>query len=244
MSTSASEKSTPAVVEALQGLTTPGGRANPYPLYASLHAIGPSVPSPDGSLVVVGHAACTALLKDHRLTKEPGLALAAAGYPAWQERPSLRMMFGSLLMLNPPAHTRLRAVVSAAFTPRRVAGLRPAVERIVRDLCDHLEGDQADGTAAETDFVTAFAFPLPVTVIGGLLGVPPEDRPQFQTLVREWAMVLELLSPVAVDAADAAAVTIAAYLTDLAEARRRCHATTWPRRWSAPRPSGCSSARS
>jgi cytochrome P450 len=218
-SSSVPSASPTAVVEVLTELMSPAGRANPYPLYARLHALGPSVASPDGSVVVVGHAACTALLKDHRLTKEPGLALGAAGYPDWRTRPSLRMMFGSLLMLNPPEHTRLRAAVSGAFTPRRVAALRAAVERIVSDLCDDLE--EGFGSDGGTDFVTAFAFPLPVTVIGELLGIPPVDRPQFRTLVRDWAMVLELLSPLAVDAADAAAVTIAAYLADLAEARRR-----------------------
>lgn len=77
-------------------------------------------------------------------------------------------MFSSIQMLNPPAHTRLRRLVSAAFTPRRVAGLRPAAERIVAHACEQVAGD--------TDFVASFAFPLPVTVIGELLGVPEADR--------------------------------------------------------------------
>jgi cytochrome P450 len=123
------------------------------------------------------------------------------------------MMFGSILMLNPPAHTRLRSVVSKAFTARTVAGLRPAVQRIVDDLCDQMAGD--------SDFVATVAFPLPVTVIGELLGIPAADRPQFQILVRDWAMVLELLSPLAVDKADVAATRIYDYLEDLAAERRR-----------------------
>lgn len=96
-------------------------------------------------------------------------------------------MFSSIQMLNPPAHTRLRRLVSAAFTPRRVAGLRPAAERIVAHACEQVAGD--------TDFVASFAFPLPVTVIGELLGVPEADRAMFQDLARDWTQVLEVLSP-------------------------------------------------
>src|SRR5262250_3194893 len=119
--------------EVLSALATPEGRANPYPLYQRLRAIGPAVTAPDGTLVVTGYRECSMLLRDHRLHKAPERRLAASGYPRWQDRPALRLMFGSIMMLNPPAHTRLRRLVSACFTARRVAGLRPAVERIVAD---------------------------------------------------------------------------------------------------------------
>jgi cytochrome P450 len=61
-------------------------------------------------------------------------------------------------MLNPPAHTRLRRLVSAAFTARRVEALRPAVQLITAEACEQVAG--------ETDFISSFALPLPVTVIG------------------------------------------------------------------------------
>lgn len=200
------------VAEVMAALASPEGQADPYPHYARLRAFGPVVTAPDGAAVVLGYRACAAVLRDHKLTKSPALALAAAGYPDWAERPSLRMMFGSILMLNPPVHTRLRSIVSGAFTARRVAALRPAVQHIVDDLCDQLAGG--------TDFVATIAFPLPVTVIGELLGIPAADRAQFQTLVHDWAMVLELLSPLAVDKADVAATRIADYLEHLAGERR------------------------
>jgi cytochrome P450 len=203
---------TAVTAEVMAALATPAGQADPYPHYARLRAIGPAVTGPGDVVVVVGHRACVSVLRDHRLAKSPGLALAAAGHPDWGSRPSLRMMFGSILMLNPPTHTRLRSIVSKAFTARKVAGLRPAVQRIVDDLCDQMAG--------HTDFVTTMAFPLPVTVIGELLGIPTADRPEFQTLVRDWAMVLELLTPLAVDKADAAATRISDYLDDLAAERR------------------------
>jgi cytochrome P450 len=203
----------PAVVaEVLAALMSPDGQADPYPHYARLLAAGPAGVGPDGTMVVAGYRACSAVLRSHGLRKTPERALVAAGHADWRERPALRLLYGSLLMLNPPTHTRLRRLVSAAFTARRVAELRPAVERITEGLLDGMAGDD--------DIVDALAFPLPVTVIGELLGIPPADRPAFQDLVRDWTMVLEILSPLAVDTADAAAARIAQYLADLAVERR------------------------
>ena len=201
--------------EVLAGIASESGRANPYPFYERLRPFGPYVTASDGSVIVHGYRAVSAFLKDHRLGKAPERRLAGEGYPDWRERPSLRLMYSSLLMLNPPAHTRLRRLVSAAFTPRRVEGLRPAVDRIVTDLLDALGKQQA------TDFIAAFAFPLPVAVIGELLGVPASDWPMFQALSRDWVAVLEDLSPAAVERADVAATAIGGYLADLAQIRAR-----------------------
>ena len=138
--------------------------------------------------------------------------LTAAGYPDWEQRPSLRMLFGSMLMLNPPAHTRLRRLVSRSFTAQRVAGMRDSDHAPRRSAVR-----PADGTI---EFVDTVAFPFPVTVIGELLGIPAADRARFQPLVKEWTSVLEILNPLAVDSADAAAVQIQSYLAELVSARR------------------------
>ena len=175
--------------ELLAALAKPEGRADPYPLYDRLRALGRAVVTPGGSLVVTGYRECSALLRDHRLRKKPERMLAAAGYPQWRDRPSLRLMFTSVVALDPPAHTRLRRLITAAFTARRVQGLRPAVERIAAQACEQVAG--------ENDFVACFAFPMPVTVIGELLGIPAADRPMFQDLVRDWTAVLEVLTPAA-----------------------------------------------
>ena len=158
--------------ELLAALAKPEGRADPYPLYDQLRTLGRAVVTPGGSLVVTGYRECSALLRDHRLRKTPERMLAAAGYPHWRDRPSLRLMFTSILALDPPAHTRLRRLITAAFTARRVQGLRPAVERIAAQACEQVAG--------QNDFVACFAFPMPVTVIGELLGIPVDDRPMFQ----------------------------------------------------------------
>lgn len=75
--------------------------------------------------------------------------------------------------------------------------------------------------ADEVDFIDAFAFPLPVNVIGELLGVPAADRTQFQSLVRDWTQVLEVISPDVMSRADPAAANIREYLAGLAAERRR-----------------------
>lgn len=208
-------ESTDAIVtEVLTDLAGPG-RADPYPLYERLRALGPVVPDPTGSLLITGYRLATALVRDHRLIKRPELALHRAGFENWRERPGLRLMFESMLVRNPPVHTRLRRQVASEFTARRVAGLREAIERIVTGLLDDL------GSGGTRDFVAAFAFPLPVTVIGELLGIPEPDRPRFQLLVRDWTGVLDQLDEPTVTRADPAAVEIHAYFTELLALRRR-----------------------
>ncbi len=210
----ATSRAAGTVGELLAELATPDGQANPYPIYARLRTLGDSVIAPDGALVVTGYRPCSALLRDNRLRKNPARLLDGAGYENWQERPALETMFNSLLMINPPDHTRLRRIVAGAFTARRVAGLGGAVSAIADELLAELDGDGA------VDFVDAIAFPFPVTVIGELLGIPPADRARFQRLVHDWSMVLEILSPPSVDRADAAAVEIRDYLGTLAQERR------------------------
>lgn len=203
----------PTPVTALMAeLATPAGQNNPYPVYARLRELGDVVSGPDNALIVTGYRECSALLREPRLRKNPGRLLAASGFPDWEQRPALRLMFTSLLMINPPEHTRLRGLVSRVFTARRVAELRPAVEAIADRMCEQLDG--------ATDFIDAIAFPFPVAVIGELLGVPAEDRPMFRDLVTQWSMVLEILNPPAVERADEAATAIVAYFHELVARRR------------------------
>jgi cytochrome P450 len=168
--------------------------------------------------VVTRYGECSALTRDSRLGHMAPDMLAFFGYPDWAEHPSLRLLFTSILLLNPPDHTRLRRLVSGTFTARRVQALRPAITAMVDDLLDELNGA---GSAGGVDFVGAFAFPLPVNVIGELLGVPAPDRAQFQGLVRDWTQVLEVVNGEVLRAADPAAATIREYLAGLAAERRR-----------------------
>jgi cytochrome P450 len=196
----------------LDELTRMPGREDPYPRYRRLREISPIVRADDGALVVTRHADCTAVTRDPRLGHMPQHMLEFVRAD-WAEHPALRMLFTSLLTQNPPDHTRLRRLVSSSFTARRVQALQPRIAQMVDDLLAKMSGD--------VDFVEAFAFPLPVNVIGELLGVPEPDRAQFQDLVRDWTQVLEDITSKILRTADPAAAAIHDYLAGLAAERRR-----------------------
>lgn len=92
-----------------------------------------------------------------------------------------------MLSKDPPDHTRLRRLVSKAFTPRFIEGLRPRIQEIANELLDKVEkGSRPEGEPSgqrRMDLIEDYAFPLPITVISEMLGVPKEDRQKF----RQWS---------------------------------------------------------
>jgi len=202
----------PEVSTLLDELTRLTGREDPYPRYRRLREIAPVVRADDGALVVTRHADCVTVTRHPKLGHMPSHMLEFVS-PDWASHPALHQLFTSILALNPPDHTRLRRLVSSSFTARRVQALQPRIAEMVQDLLARMDG--------EVDFVDAFAFPLPVNVIGELLGIPEADRAQFQGLVRDWTQVIEVISKEVLATADPAAATIRAYLADLAAERRR-----------------------
>jgi cytochrome P450 len=202
------------VDELLVELTQPTGRADPYPYYAELRRVAPVAVAEDGAIVLTRYADCHAALHGpHFGRADPDELFGAIGVPAWREIPAIRTFNTSMLLVNPPQHTRLRRLVSKAFTARKVEQLRTPVAALVDDLLERLDGGG--------DFIDAFAFPLPVAVIGELLGVPEADRAAFQPLVRDWTMVLDAFSPDILARANVAADQIRDYLGGLADERRR-----------------------
>ncbi|MBC3840414.1 cytochrome P450 [Streptacidiphilus sp. 4-A2] len=201
------------ITEVLDGIYSESGRANPYPLYARLRELGPVVTAPNGTVLITGYHEQLAFMKDHRLLKLPGRRLAATGWPDWKEHPSLRLMFDSMMFLNPPEHTRLRRLVSAAFTPGRVQRLRP-VEQITEGMLESF----SPGTV---NWVEHFALPMPIAVVGALLGVPASDWPLFQSLAAAWTLVLDDVSPATVERADRSAIEMEECVARLAEDRAK-----------------------
>jgi cytochrome P450 len=156
----------------LRLLADPAIRADPYPLLAQLRESSP-LPMLDGVLVVVGrHRDCAALLRHPNASSERTRSVLA---PPKVPRRGL-----SFLTKDPPDHTRLRRLVSAAFTPRVIASLRPRIVEVVDDLFARVAGD------GRMEVVADLAHPLPVQIISELLGVPPEDHEQF----RVWSALL------------------------------------------------------
>jgi cytochrome P450 len=115
-----------------------------------------------------------------------------------------------MLSSDPPDHTRLRKLVSRAFTVRAIAGMRPRIEEIAAGLADQMAAGPA-----EVDLLDAFAFPLPMTVICDLLGVPDAERRTFRT----WSNTVLSSDGVAADRTGAAAA-MAQYLTALVAEKR------------------------
>ncbi|MFI5494557.1 cytochrome P450 [Actinoplanes sp. NPDC051859] len=196
----------------LNELTRQAGREDPYPRYRRLRELSPLVRAEDGALVVTRHADCAAVTRDPRLGHMPPHMLEFIS-PNWENHVALRQLFTSILTINPPDHTRLRRLVSSSFTARRVQALQPRIAEMVDELLDRMTGD--------VDFVEAFAFPLPVNVIGELLGIPEPDRPQFQGLVRDWTLILESVRAEDLKIADPAAAAIRDYLAGLTAERRK-----------------------
>ncbi|MBF8186538.1 cytochrome P450 [Nonomuraea sp. K274] len=140
----------------------------PYARYRELRACGAIFRTRAGLLVATTYELCAAMLRDPRFGHATG---------SQDDRTPDRPV-ESFLRMDPPDHTRLRALVSRAFTPRMLERLRPRVEAITAELIA--------GLPEEADLVSGFAHPLPVRVISEMLGVPPEDDERF----RGWSEVL------------------------------------------------------
>ncbi|HEY4453348.1 MAG TPA: cytochrome P450 [Pseudonocardiaceae bacterium] len=139
------------------------------------------MPSGDIALLVTRYKDVRALFADERLSKNiarPDIARISADND---------LFLDPQIDPDPPAHTRVRGLVTRAFTARRVEGLRP----IATTICDELLDAMADGPTP-TDLNEAFAFPLPIRVICKLLGVPPEDMNKFRRLVDGFLSVTKL----------------------------------------------------
>jgi cytochrome P450 len=191
------------------------GEADPYPLYAELHELGDAATFGRRLVVAFSHAAVSEILRDPAYRVMDAARLDEV-WPQWREHPSLFMQ--SLLMSNSPEHERMRGLLAGTFTPRRVAQLQPAVERIVDRLIAAMARHGAGGTPV--DFMAEFAYRLPVTVICELLGVPEQDREAFRPVAKDLARGIDVTEdPALIEAADAAAVWLREYFGRLVAER-------------------------
>ncbi|MFD9792260.1 cytochrome P450 [Streptomyces sp. NPDC059070] len=178
--------------------------ANPYPYYAKLRAEGPvhrvRTHEMDEVWLIVGYEEARAALADGRFSKD---------WRTIADPDDLTAVSANMLDSDPPQHTRLRKLVAREFTPRRIEALRPRVQEITDGLLDAMLA--APGRTA--DLVDSFAFPLPMTVICELLGVPDLDRETFRRLSNE------AVAPTDGDG-NASALEMSAYLVGLIEDKR------------------------
>ncbi|MEV0956963.1 cytochrome P450 [Streptomyces sp. NPDC049951] len=166
--------------------------SDPYPTLARMRQSAPvSVLHSDGGLrlwIIPRYADVRAALSDHRLAQDVRRAQALADSRV--EGVNLGAEITHMLSSDPPDHTRLRRVVQAAFSRKRVQAMRPMVERITLELLDELDPAAARHTTRTTtatvDLIRDFAFPLPILVVCELLGLPPQDR----NLYRKWSTAI------------------------------------------------------
>jgi cytochrome P450 len=179
----------------------PGFTDDPYPQYAALRAAAPVYQHPFGFWLLTSYEDVSWLLRanlsveDRNIAPSPLVELREQMYGEEAAHP--RRV--SMLDLDPPDHTRLRRLVSKAFTPRAVQELRSRITGLVDSMLDAAERER------RVDLVDALAFPLPFTVIAEMLGTPPADHERIRQLT---GMVVRSLEPVA-DPAIASAIVAA-----------------------------------
>lgn len=164
------------------------------------------------SLMLFRHADVRQALCDARLGAMGTRAFEAMG---WTEGPFVDWMRSNIVAADPPAHTRLRALVRGAFTPRRVAELEPLVRNVAHELADGM------AEAGEIDFYGSFAQRLPLNIICAMLAIPDIDHSQMQGWTEAINVATGIPRPSARAAADEAVQGIVDYVNGLIGERRR-----------------------
>ena len=204
-------------------LRSAGSLENPYPIYSVIRTVRPVLEVPVPKYAGPGMWMLTRYRDVHSVLRDPRFSVERLRAPLMRDNLDRMPEFlrqsatgmRSMLIMDPPDHTRIRKLVNKAFTPKRIAALRGHIEAIVGELADEA---QAKGTF---DLIHDVAEPLPAIVIAELLGVPVEDHRRF----RQWssAMINGFASPSAEARATGteAARQIFDYLADIIAARRR-----------------------
>jgi cytochrome P450 len=196
----------------------PGFTDDPYPHWRALREEDPVHETPLGFWVLTRYEDVLRFTRDPALSVEDGNAKPTAFDEAMAAVVGDREDRGNYAMLNrdPPDHTRLRRLVSKAFTPKVIEGLRPRVEELVREALDKV------APTGEMELVGDLAFPLPFRVISDMLGMPEADTDQL----REWSGLLvrslePLVDPELVLAIADAGDAMRGFIADVVEWKRK-----------------------
>jgi cytochrome P450 len=186
---------------------------NPFPVLARLRRTGPliKVRLTNGveAWLITRYDEALQVLKEARFSVRP----LSAEQQLFQMPPLFKnLFFNNVATVDPPRHTQMRALVSKAFNIRFIEGLRPHIQEITDHLIDAVE------SRGQMDLIDDFAFPLPITVIAEMLGVPIEDRKQ----IRIWSQaIFNMLGDGGSPEDYARIVEVYAYIEKLIETKRR-----------------------
>jgi cytochrome P450 len=195
---------------------------DPYPTYERYRESGRVLTTPLGIWMLTRYDDCMALLRNPTVSSDPMksdlFSMLFQAVVGGVEGPGFHLMKNLLLLMDPPDHTRMRALTNVAFSRKAVEDWRPEIKRITDDLLDALVD------RGEVDLMEDYAYPLPVTVIAELLGVPIADREDFSAWSRElvemFSFSLEEFGPEVSDRGNAAIVKFNDYFEALANERR------------------------
>ncbi|MFD9547627.1 cytochrome P450 [Nocardia salmonicida] len=192
----------------LAELFAPDTRPDPYPVHRALRTKSPLVTKGGDLVIIANYADCQQVLRDPSVRNDPKLSRLGKDHP---QRPE------SLLFLDPPAHTRIRRLVSKAFTPRVIRASQPQIHSIVDELVEQI------ASKTEFDVISEFALPLPVRIMCALLGIPVEEFGDFEPAARRLGRVLDFNLVVHnddLDDAEGARNELMNYLVNLISRRR------------------------
>jgi cytochrome P450 len=190
-------------------------REDPWPLLHRLQDESPVHRFPNGGYLATRFDTCAEVLRDRRFGSDPS-SLNERGRAAIGPNEVYQAGTSVLLFIDPPDHTRLRALVSKAFTPKVANDLRPWIASLVDDLLDTVI------ETGEMEVLTDIGYPLPAEVICQLLGVPDGDRSVFRTWSSAATRLLDGdLDAPTLEAGVAGALALFEYFTGLLETRRR-----------------------
>lgn len=204
------------VFSAVGRLMTPEGVADPYPSYRALHEHAPVLPLGDTLALVVGFAEAEQVLRDptSSVVNDPRLD---ASWPDWRDNRAAAMLHEVILFRDEPDHARVRRCLAGWFTARRIAGMAGRVRHHAEELADGLLA-----AGGPTDLVAGLALPLPVALMGEILGVPAADHGWFAERTGDvLAVVEQQQDPEELERAHRSTAQIEAYLVDLIAEKRR-----------------------
>jgi cytochrome P450 len=196
--------------------SSPAFFADPYPFYEKIRAAGPLLPVAPNAFVTGRFEIVDALLREPRMGKTYLQSVAARYGAAATAQPAFQSLNRTLLMMNPPSHTRLRALLMKTFNARQIERLTSVVEATANELLDRV------ASRAGFDLVTDYAFPLPVQIICRLLDVPIEQAAASGGAASRLVAAFDLapLDEQGLHAANEAALTLEHYFHNVIEQRR------------------------
>lgn len=202
----------------LDSIFTPEMIADPYPIYQQLRENSPVLDLPDANLVIFSrYQDIQTLLRSKSMGHEDDSMLTEEQLTEMNSNAALRNLRTTMLLKNPPDHTRLRGLVVKAFDARRVEAMRERIRAIANDLIDDC-CERGNG-----DLVRDFTHPLPVIVICDMLGIPESDQAEFVRGTRISGRLIDPspMTPEELKEANSSSEESAAYFADLCEQRRR-----------------------